>query len=52
MRHESISTTLEFYVGRNADATAEAAWSAVAKHSAKHADPETAPGAEEKPQTL
>jgi integrase len=35
MRHESIGTTMEFYVGQNAEATAEAVWSAVAKHSAK-----------------
>jgi hypothetical protein len=26
MRHESIETTLRFYVGRNAQRTAEAAW--------------------------
>ncbi|GAB4146511.1 MAG: hypothetical protein Tsb009_19190 [Planctomycetaceae bacterium] len=36
MRHEDISTTMKFYVGRNAEATAEAIWSTVAKHSAKH----------------
>ncbi len=28
MRHEKIETTLRFYVGQNADATAEAIWSA------------------------
>ena len=30
MRHESIETTLKFYVGRNADKVAEALWSAEA----------------------
>jgi hypothetical protein len=29
MRHESIETTLKFYVGRNAETTAEALWQAV-----------------------
>jgi integrase len=29
MRHEQISTTMEFYVGRNADATADVLWDAV-----------------------
>lgn len=28
MRHESIDTTLRYYVGRNAEATAEAVWDA------------------------
>ena len=28
MRHESIGTTLRFYVGRNAEKTADAAWAA------------------------
>lgn len=28
MRHESINTTMEFYVGRNAEATADAMWAA------------------------
>lgn len=30
MRHETIATTMEFYVGRNAEATADAAWQAAA----------------------
>jgi integrase len=30
MRHENISTTLTFYVGRNAEATADAVWDAFA----------------------
>ena len=29
MRHESIETTLKFYVGRNAQLTAAAMWDAV-----------------------
>jgi integrase len=28
MRHESISTTMKFYVGRNAERTADAVWAA------------------------
>ncbi len=28
MRHESIETTLKFYVGRNAQATADVLWNA------------------------
>jgi hypothetical protein len=28
MRHESIQTTMRYYVGRNAEATADAAWAA------------------------
>jgi integrase len=31
MRHESIETTLRFYVGANAERTAEACWDAYAK---------------------
>lgn len=34
MRHSSISTTLTFYVGRNAEATADQAWQAFANESA------------------
>ena len=30
MRHESIETTMKFYVGRNAETTADALWAAVA----------------------
>lgn len=41
MRHESIQTTMEYYVGRNAEATADAAWSAVAATSGA-TEPETA----------
>lgn len=28
MRHEDISTTMRFYVGKNAEATADAVWEA------------------------
>jgi hypothetical protein len=28
MRHESIDTTMKYYVGRNAERTADAAWAA------------------------
>lgn len=31
MRHEDISTTMKFYVGREAEATADVIWAAVAK---------------------
>lgn len=31
MRHEDISTTMKYYVGREADATAEVLWAAVGK---------------------
>lgn len=34
MRHESIQTTMEFYVGRNAEATAAQAWQAFADETA------------------
>lgn len=32
MRHESIETTMRYYVGRQAEATADAAWEAWGKH--------------------
>ncbi|HEX5472037.1 MAG TPA: hypothetical protein VFW73_09130 [Lacipirellulaceae bacterium] len=31
MRHEDISTTMKFYVGREAEATADVLWAAVEK---------------------
>lgn len=34
MRHANINTTMEFYVGQNAESTADAAWQAVANTSA------------------
>jgi integrase len=38
MRHESIETTMKFYVGRNAQATADVLWAA---HSAQAANGNT-----------
>lgn len=37
MRHESIQTTMEFYVGRNAEVAADTIWNAVANPSANSA---------------
>lgn len=34
MRHEDISTTMRYYIGRNAETTADAPWEAVANTSA------------------
>jgi integrase len=34
MRHEAIATTMEFYVGRNAEVTADAMWAAYEQNSA------------------
>ena len=36
MRHESIETTLKFYVGRNAEKTARALYEAVSGHTSGH----------------
>jgi len=37
MRHESINTTMQFYVGRNAEATADTLWEAYeGRTSAQH----------------
>jgi len=36
MRHESINTTMDFYVGRNAQSTAAILWAAVGKQTGKH----------------
>ena len=33
MRHESIESTLKYYVGRNSQATADVAWSAYRQHA-------------------
>jgi integrase len=35
MRHEDISTTMKFYVGKEAEATADVIWAAVAKQPAE-----------------
>ena len=56
MRHESIETTMRYYVGRNADAVADALWSAVDGHpgneSSINGRESTARSAKEKPQTV
>ena len=39
MRHESIETTLKFYVGRNAEKTARALYDAVSGHTSGQAGP-------------
>jgi site-specific recombinase XerD len=52
MRHANIATTMEFYVGRNAEATAETVWSEFAKHSAKPPQTDSESRAKEKPKTL
>ena len=52
MRHESIQTTMEFYVGRNSEAAAEAIWSALANIPANTSPKPAEPHQEEKPQTL
>lgn len=54
MRHESIDTTLKFYVGQNAQATADVIWDAYERHgnSFGNTSPKSADGrAQEKPQT-
>jgi integrase len=50
MRHESIDTTLKFYVGRNAETTAAALYAAVANTSANTSDfqPTTDVGGDQK----
>jgi integrase len=50
MRHETFQTTMEDYVGQNAEATADVVWSAIAKHSAKRTEFEVPDSAETKPQ--
>ncbi len=49
MRHESIDTTMQFYVGRNAEATAETVWSSFAKQPAKPTESAADASASEKP---
>lgn len=36
MQHEDISTTMKFYVGREAEATADVLWAAVANPEEKN----------------
>lgn len=43
MRHESIETTMRFYVGRNAETAADALWSAMASQPSPTALPATVP---------
>jgi integrase len=60
MRHEDISTTMRYYVGRDADAVADTLWQAVESVTGKDRGNKTAnidrdshsESAEEKPQTL
>lgn len=44
MRHESIQTTMKFYVGRNAEAAAQAMWSAFANNPTNTAPESPEPG--------
>jgi integrase len=39
MRHESIDTTMQFYVGRNAERTADALWAAVEEKPLRATEP-------------
>lgn len=54
MRHRSISTTMQFYVGKNAEAMAEAAWRAALGNTFANTSPseapETTPEPEETPE--
>jgi len=38
MRHESVETTMTYYVGVNAEATADELWNALGKLSGKQAE--------------
>jgi len=44
MRHESIQTTMRFYLGRNAERTADAVWSAYEQQDGSGTTNENAPG--------
>ena len=44
MRHESIDTTMRFYVGRSADATNEVLWEAYRRNTALNGDSSGANG--------
>jgi hypothetical protein len=57
MRHESIETTMRYYVGRDADAVADRLWEAVETKVVGNKTGKIRPNshsanAEEKPQTL
>lgn len=46
MRHESIETTLRYYVGANAERTADVCWEAYERHvESRSPRPTTAPAA-------
>jgi integrase len=49
MRHEDISTTMRYYIGRNAETTADALWEAVANTSANTDPVLVAPVERDKP---
>lgn len=52
MRHESMETTLKFYVGRDAEKAAEAVWNTVAKVGDVSGDTDQKPPANEQPEKL
>ena len=54
MRHESIETTMRYYVGQNAERTADALWDAFnSMRASVRAEPAPrSSGAEEKPQPI
>jgi integrase len=52
MRHEDINTTMRYYVGRNAETTADALWDAVANTSANTACVSDNPTEQNKPQPI
>ena len=43
MRHSKIETTMKYYVGQNAESTAEGLWSAVGTHSGTHGSERRSP---------
>jgi integrase len=52
MRHEDISTTMKYYVGKEAEATADTLWAAVGNKSGNISTSRRSSGARRKPQTL
>ena len=49
MRHESIETTLKFYVGRNAEKTAETLYEAVSGNTSGNTTPKSPPSQKQAP---
>ena len=49
MRHESIQTTMQFYVGRQAEAAADTLWNAVATNTSPNTSDSGAPDSPETP---